>query len=418
MIPRLLLLLCLVLPTITPAQAARELELADGNTLNIEVQPADGRDLFILMPSEAGPQPGDQPLVEALAGAGIESWRIDPMTDRFLPLAASSVDQLPGSDIAALIETARSEGKRVFLVGTGRAAIPLLRGAREWQLAHPHATGLAGAILLSPKLFVETPDPGKAGELMPITRASNLPLFILQAGKSPWAWKLDRTIPALEEGGSTVFVQHLKQVRDRFHFRPDADAAEQAMTQRLPHLLTQAARLLNTLPDSPRRAVAQKATAPEVRIGKKERKLTTYAGDPTPPPLQLAGLNGEAYRLEDYRGRVVMVNFWASWCPPCVHEMPSMQRLQNSLHDKPFTILAVNMAEDAGTVREFLHTRVSVDFPILMDRDGDALKRWGVFAFPTTYVIGKQGRIRFALFGGVEWDQPELVDQIKGLLDE
>ena len=98
--------------------------------------------------------------------------------------------------------------------------------------------------------------------------------------------------------------------------------------------------------------------------------------------------------------------------------MPSMQRLSDYFTGKPFEILAVNMAEDTQTIKKFLHEKVKVNFPILLDKDGQALKRWKVFAFPTSYIIGKQGKIRLALFGSIDWMKADVIEKIQVLLVE
>lgn len=145
------------------------------------------------------------------------------------------------------------------------------------------------------------------------------------------------------------------------------------------------------------------------------RELKPYQGDPKPAPLALNDLAGKPVGLDDFRGRVVLVNFWATWCPPCIKEMPSMQRLHERLGKRGFTVLAVNMGETGAEVNDFLK-RVPVGFPILLDRDGAVLKSWKVFAFPTSYVIDPDGAIRLAVFGEVDWDAPEVIAKIEALL--
>ncbi|MGA7801140.1 MAG: TlpA disulfide reductase family protein [Gammaproteobacteria bacterium] len=421
--------LVLLLPALCPVAAlaqaatpqAANLTVADGTQIPYAVYtPAahrSSRVLLVWVPSEAGLQPAESSAAASLARAGMEVWVVDPLAGRFLPTLPSSMDRVPASDIQAVIARAAATGKAIYLATAGRGAIPVLRGARRWQRERQAAQALAGVILISPKLFVRTPDPGQQARLMPVVQATDLPIYLIQPAQSPWRWKLDATVPALERSGSDVFVRWLAGVRDRFYFRPDATAQETSLGRRLPELVLQGVRLLATLPARARVGAALSRPAPPVPDGKPDRELTPYAGDPNPPALRLTDLAGQVRDLKDYRGRVVLVNFWASWCPPCVHEMPSMQRLRDKLAGSPFTILAVNMAEDRETVQRFVRSRVPVNFPILLDRDGAALKRWGVFAFPTSFVIGPRGRIRYALFGSFDWDRPAVVEKLRALLD-
>ena len=407
--------LCISAPAVFGAEPA--FLIVNDIEIPIEVHQAQGEVVAIWLPSEAGPQMGDEQIAAELAANGIEVWRVDLVEAHFFPVVTSSVDKIPAEDVAALMRHAHNvTGKKVLFVTTGRGAIAVLRGLHLWQLNGGDSRDLLGVILFSPKFFVETPDPGMAGELMPIVTASNLPLYIYQPDQSPWYWKLKRTVPALETGGSDVYVRILHKVRDRYFFRADATEREKQLTANTPQLINQAVSMLKLLSQQSRRVQPLKITAPEAREGKKDRALSEYLGDPNPPPLALSDLNGHPVDLNDYIGTVVLVNFWATWCPPCVHEMPSMQRLKEKMSGKPFVILAVNMAEDKPTVQEFLAGKVNVDFPILFDTDGTALQRWGVYAFPTSYVVDKTNRIRYALFGSIDWDQEEIVSKITALV--
>lgn len=144
------------------------------------------------------------------------------------------------------------------------------------------------------------------------------------------------------------------------------------------------------------------------------QELKPFAGGAT-PPLQLKDLGGTTHDLKNYRGQVVMVQFWATYCPPCLKEMPSMTRLKAKLAGKPFAILAVNMGETEKEVREFLG-KVKADFTILMDNDGKALAAWKVFVAPSTFLIDPQGKIRYVMQGGAEWDAPEYEQKIREML--
>jgi len=135
------------------------------------------------------------------------------------------------------------------------------------------------------------------------------------------------------------------------------------------------------------------------------------------PELNLPTLEGGRVNLADLRGRVVLVNFWAVWCPPCRKEMPSMERLSKLMAQRPFTILASNAGETPEQIRPFLK-EVPLTFPILLDQDSARMKAWRVFVLPTSFLIDKQGQIRYSLSGHIEWDAPEAVAVIEKLLAE
>ena len=143
-------------------------------------------------------------------------------------------------------------------------------------------------------------------------------------------------------------------------------------------------------------------------------ELKPWAGGAT-PPLELADLRGKKHSLADYRGKVVLVNFWATWCEPCREEMPSMERLRVSLAERPFAVLAVNLAEPESRIAKFLDT-VPVGFPILLDRDTKTARAWQAKVLPATYIVGPDGAIRYRHVGELDWSKPEVRKLILGLM--
>lgn len=152
--------------------------------------------------------------------------------------------------------------------------------------------------------------------------------------------------------------------------------------------------------------------APAVFADKGEFK--PYNGSLVSPVIELPDMQGRVHRLDDYRGNVVLVQFWATYCTPCRTEMPTMNRLIEKMRGKPFKIVTVNMAEPAGQVREFLD-EVPVDFPVLLDTDGSTLGRWKVFAAPANFILDKNGEIIYTLYGAIEWDSEEVVRRLSEL---
>jgi thiol-disulfide isomerase/thioredoxin len=137
------------------------------------------------------------------------------------------------------------------------------------------------------------------------------------------------------------------------------------------------------------------------------------------PDFTLQDMDEENHRLEDYKGKVIMLNFWATWCPPCRREMPSMERLHKMLPADSFAVIAINQMESPDHV--FAYTgQLEVDptFTILFDTDSSVSRRYGVKGLPTSYIIDKRGYIRYRAVGGREFDHPEVVNIIRKLMAE
>jgi thiol-disulfide isomerase/thioredoxin len=144
-------------------------------------------------------------------------------------------------------------------------------------------------------------------------------------------------------------------------------------------------------------------------------ELKAWTGGAT-PPLVLQDLNGRTHRLADYRGKVVLVNFWATWCEPCRDEMPSIERLRQSLAGKPFEVLAVNIGEPLGRIERFLE-KMPLGFPVLLDRDSGAAKAWKARVVPATFLVGPDGRIRYVHYGELDWSSEPVRKRVAELLE-
>jgi len=139
-----------------------------------------------------------------------------------------------------------------------------------------------------------------------------------------------------------------------------------------------------------------------------------WRGGPT-PPLALKDLEGREVRLEAYRGRTVIVNFWATWCAPCVEEMPSLVRLRDKYASQGLEVIGVNFQENAARIQPFLQ-RYGIDMPVVRDHDGSARTAWGVGVFPSSFVIGPDQKVAFVVIGEADWSGPPIEPRIRSIL--
>ena len=241
------------------------------------------------------------------------------------------------------------------------------------------------------------------------------PIWIFQPSLSPYYSGLSKLSAQLEKGGSSVWLRPLIGMRDRFFYRPDANQYEQEYAPNFARHITQAMRLLVTQ-HQPRQWQALPKNGTEHKQKSNTGKLLPL-NDQTTPTLTLTDLSKKQHNLAALKGQVVLLNFWASWCPPCVHEMPSMQKLFDAEKSNGLTVIAVNLGESAESIQVFAKTH-QLHFPIWLDETQSSTQTWKVFAYPTSFLIDKQGRIRYALTGGADWFSPELRQTVQQLLNE
>ncbi|HXB57820.1 MAG TPA: TlpA disulfide reductase family protein [Vicinamibacteria bacterium] len=134
------------------------------------------------------------------------------------------------------------------------------------------------------------------------------------------------------------------------------------------------------------------------------------------PPFKLAALSGGEVDLGSLKGRLLVVNFWATWCPPCVQEMPSLERLHRALAGEGLVVLGISVDEDETALRRFVSEH-GLTFPVLRDPGGTVAKGfYHATGYPETFVIDREGFVRAHYVGPAEWSTPEAIDHFRGLL--
>lgn len=410
--------LCLLLFISFSVQAANwqtsVMEVDDTELTVFKVLPVGEVQAQILwIPSEYGILTQEKRLAEQLAEQGVATTFFDPFEALFLAPTSSALQKIPAGWISKLLE----QNNYDYVIAGNQAGTLALSGLNDYFQQSRNAMGL---ILLNPDLLTQTPLPGEKGVYWPQVAQSNFPVFILQTELSPWRWQLPALQTEMGKSGSDVFMKVLPKVRDRFYFRSDANEFEQNFSQGFVSEIQQAMQALQPHLSQNRQTTNRQTTphqaTPPVKNTAKSLELQPYQGEQN-LTLRLPDTNGKTLNLNDYQGKVVLVNFWASWCPPCVHEMPSMAALKSQLGEERFEILAVNLGESKADIATFMQAH-PLNFPVLLDETGQTAKSWKVMAYPSSFVIDKAGKIRYALFGATDWQDDSHVKKLNALLAE
>ncbi|MCU7804591.1 MAG: TlpA family protein disulfide reductase [Candidatus Thiodiazotropha sp. (ex Lucinoma annulata)] len=138
---------------------------------------------------------------------------------------------------------------------------------------------------------------------------------------------------------------------------------------------------------------------------------------PNPKPandFSLPDLTGKIHQITDYRGKAYILNFWATWCAPCIKEMPALERAAEILQEQEILVLTVNSGETRQEIEKFIN-KTPINLPILLDGNSKVMDKWKVLALPTSYIVDVEGMVVARVVGGQEWDDPSVLTQIRAL---
>ncbi|MBY0466137.1 MAG: TlpA family protein disulfide reductase, partial [Burkholderiales bacterium] len=317
-----------------------------------------------------------------------------------------------GDFVAPLLAEVGKQFASITLVTMDVTTVPLLRGLRQWQAQASEAerVKLAHVVLLYPSLYVNTPVAGRERVLFPIARHTALPITVVQPELGAQANTIDETVNALREGGSLVRLERVAATTDGM-YKYDRISTLSAHTAQL---LTDADTAMRKERHNTGFVVASRPpydarTEPQSTIAAGLLPVEGVALQ----DIRLTNMDGKAVDLKrDYAGKALLVTFWATWCPHCVEEIPSMNRALALMDKDRFAIVSVSY-KDTDAIMTAFRNKVPMDFPVLMDRTGDVSKAWKVYAFPSSFLIDRSGRVRYSINTGAVWDAPDVMDKLR-----
>ena len=407
------------------AQASERfnLSLESGEEVTVNVYPATfpeaDKPLLVWFTEGYASRNSFKHLITQFNHLGYAIWQVDLLESYFIERTPNNVRGLTGEGIAAVLQYANqqsSKQNRQFVpISTGRMSLVLLRGARLWQVNSQPQNGLGAlqqVVLFFPNLFDAAETAGEAPTLFPIVSATSLPITLVQPTEGTYKWKLLEVVNALQNSNSQVTLAAVPKVRDWYFLRREPTELENQAAKQLPEQLPiwiKAGRVSEQATFSPVENLTVKTATQSIKglVSIPERLAVNF---------ELTDVAGNAINLKDKRDKVILLNFWASWCPPCVKEIPSMNRLAESFDSDKFEIVSVNFKERPETIEAFLKS-VQVDFPVLIDLDGKVSADYEIFAFPSSFLINQQGKIVYSVNTAIEWDVPEVKNIIQSMFD-
>jgi len=249
----------------------------------------EAQQLVIMIPSRQGFEQGYEGLAEQLVAQGVEVWQPDWFGSYLQIPSETNLNSVPLADVVDLLAQASKQEKTVHLMAFGRGAPLALNAWRTWQQQQPNITRRGGLVLISPNLVSRTPDPGETAEYLAVVHAIDAPISIFQPQHSPYHTSVTTLSNILAEGGASVWLKTLVNMRDRFFYRPDANATEQAYA---PHFARDVAQTLILM----RHDKQARTWQPLPNSGAKHKssantgKLLVVKGDA--PPIQLVDVQG------------------------------------------------------------------------------------------------------------------------------
>jgi thiol-disulfide isomerase/thioredoxin len=373
--------------------------------------PAPGKYLMVWLAPEYGFRSSHRSLARMLSDQDIEVWQCNITESLFLPQGTTSLKQLDGNYIADVIEQAhKSTGKKIIVTGDSYAAASALLGAHNWQQRKLTDTYLIGAVLFTPYTYAYIPPLGMEPEYMPIVSATNIPIMIYQAKGSATIGQFELLRNKLQQHNNPVYTKFVPDVMSLFYQEPPTEAMMNNAKVLPDNIKTMIAVLeRHEVPASPIPFQTSTKTKSGIDV-----LLKDFKGNNGPIPIKLKDIDGNTVSKEDFTGQITIVNFWATWCPPCIEEIPSLNRLKKKMEGLPFELISINYAEDNKTIREFMKA-VNVEFPVLLDDKGDFAKKWSVISYPSTFIIDAKGNIKYGVNAAIEWDDPAVIQKIKAL---